>query len=157
MSILPLYFEKLGRTPPTFEECRRHPREPHYRLPLAKEPSGSFSRLKPPSFEAALGSSPCGSRRCLTCDHVQTGTTIRSTTTGVSYHTCATATCKSSNVIYLIKCRQCHKQYVGKTQNPLHICAEWTPKRYPIQADQETTLPAPATLSVTSASKQLNA
>lgn len=70
------------------------------------------SHLKPPSFEPARGSSPCGSRRCLTCDHVQTGTTIRSTTAGVCYHTRATATCKSSNIIYLIECRQCHKQYI---------------------------------------------
>ena len=80
------------------------------------------SQLKPPSFEPARGSSPCGSRRCLTCDHVQTGTTIRSTTTGICYHTRATATCKSNNIIYLIECRQCHKQYVGETWNPLHIC-----------------------------------
>ena len=33
----------------------------------------------------------------------------------------ATATCKTKNTIYMIECRKCHKQYVGETQNPLHI------------------------------------
>ena len=31
------------------------------------------AQLKPSSFEPAHGSSPCGNKRCLTCDHVQTG------------------------------------------------------------------------------------
>ena len=34
----------------------------------------------------------------------------------------ATTTCKTRNVMYLIECRKCRKQYVGETQNLLHIC-----------------------------------
>ena len=40
------------------------------------------------------------------------------TTTGCSYHIRATATCKTRNIIYFIECKV---QYVGETQNPLHI------------------------------------
>ena len=32
-----------------------------------------------------------------------------------------TTTCKTRNIIYLIECRKCQKQYVRETQNPLHI------------------------------------
>ena len=31
------------------------------------------------------------------------------------------ATCKSSNVVYLIECVKCKKHYVGETENPLHL------------------------------------
>jgi hypothetical protein len=66
----------------------------------------------------ALGSTPCGSSRCLTCQHIQTGTTVQSTSTGHSFNVRATAICKTSNVIYVI---MCNMQYVGETQNALHI------------------------------------
>ena len=64
---------------------------------------------------------PCGAGRCLTCSHIQTGTNFRSMTTKQTSIVRATATCKSRNVIYLIECRKCRKQYAGETQNPLHI------------------------------------
>ena len=44
-----------------------------------------------------------------------------STTTGQPFHVRATADYKTSNVIYLIECRRCKKQYEGETQNLLHI------------------------------------
>ena len=56
------------------------------------------STLKLPSPEQVHGTNPCGNRQCLTCDHVQTGKTIKSATTGICYHTRATATCKTRNV-----------------------------------------------------------
>ena len=31
------------------------------------------------------------------------------------------ATYKTSNMVYLIECTKCSKQYVGKTENPLHL------------------------------------
>ena len=31
------------------------------------------------------------------------------------------ATCKTSNVIYLIECKKCRKQYVGEAENALHL------------------------------------
>ena len=79
------------------------------------------AELKPAGLQPAGGSSPCGTRRCLTCSHIQTGITFRSATTNQAFNVRATATCKTRNVIYLIDCRKCRKQYVGETQNPLHI------------------------------------
>ena len=32
-----------------------------------------------------------------------------------------TATCKSANIVYLIECLKCKKQYVGETENALHL------------------------------------
>ena len=79
------------------------------------------AQLKPQEFLPILGSSPCESRRCLTCQHIRTGITIHSNCTGKTFNVWATATCKTANVIYLIECKLCHMQYVGETQNPLHI------------------------------------
>ena len=41
--------------------------------------------------------------------------------TGQSYKVHTTATCKTKNLVYLIECRKCNKQYVGETENALHI------------------------------------
>ena len=79
------------------------------------------AELKSADNEPNQGSSPCGSKRCLTCRHIRTRETFKSTTTGQPFYVRATATCKTSNVIYVIECRRCRKQYVGETQNPLHI------------------------------------
>ena len=72
--------------------------------------------LKPSNFTSAQGTFPCQS---LTCKHIKTGTTTLSSS-GRTFKVRTTATCKT-NVIYLIECQLCHKQYVGETQNPLHI------------------------------------
>ena len=77
--------------------------------------------LKPPHLEEANGSLPCGSKRCLTCQHIRSGTTVKSSSTGRTFNIRATANCKSSNVIYLIQCTLCNMQYIGETPNPLHI------------------------------------
>ena len=53
---------------------------------------------------------------------IQMGTNFRITTTKQAFNVRDTTTCKIRSVIYLIKCRKCHKQYVGETQNSLHIC-----------------------------------
>ena len=41
--------------------------------------------------------------------------------TGRRYNIRTHMTCKSSNIVYLITCRKCSVQYVGETENPLHI------------------------------------
>ena len=46
---------------------------------------------------------------------------FESTVTGEMFRVLATATCKTRNMIYLIQCSQCKKQYVGETENPPHI------------------------------------
>ena len=77
-----------------------------------------FAELKPPSLLPSLGTSPCGNKRCLTCTHILTGTTVHSTVAGCSFKVRATVNC---NVVYVIQCRRCAMQYVGETKNPLHI------------------------------------
>ena len=79
------------------------------------------AELKSPDRYQTQGSSLCGHPRCLTCQHIRTEDTFTSTTSGRSFHVQATATCKTRNVIYLIQCKKCKLQYVGETQNPLHI------------------------------------
>ena len=76
--------------------------------------------LKPPQINHE-GSSQCRRPRCKTCAHIKTGTRFDSATTGETFHVRATANCKTRNVVYLIECRICNKQYVGETENALHL------------------------------------
>ena len=66
------------------------------------------------------GNYPCNSRRCKTCPNINPQDTFQSTTNGRSFRVRTSATCKTKNLVYLIQCKQCKKQYVGETQNPLH-------------------------------------
>ena len=40
---------------------------------------------------------------------------------GKTYQVKATANCKTSNVVYVIECTRCKKQYVGETENVFYI------------------------------------
>ena len=46
---------------------------------------------------------------------------IRSNSTGRKYRTQTRISCSSSNVIYLIQCNICKKQYVGQTKNKILV------------------------------------
>ena len=76
--------------------------------------------LKPP-LQRHEGSTRCGRPRCKSCMHIKTGITFKSAVTGENFRAKVTANCKTSNLIYLIECRKCNKQYVGETENPLHL------------------------------------
>ena len=75
--------------------------------------------LSPPA-RTSPGNSACGRPRCKTCSTLLTTNTFTSKTTGRSYQMKCSATCKSSNVIYLIQCRKCGCQYVGETEQALN-------------------------------------
>ena len=62
-----------------------------------------------------------GRPRCKTCAHMNIGTSFQSTTTNERFRACVYAYCKTSNVVYLIECARCRKEYVGETKNPLHL------------------------------------
>ena len=84
------------------------------------------------------GNRPCNSKRCKTCQHINTSNTFRSKR---SYKVCTSATCKSRGVIYLIECTKCRinniiKQYVGSTKNALHI--RLNGHRYDIRKTQKS-------------------
>ena len=59
----------------------------------------------------------CGNPRCTTCQHLQCQTAFTSTKTKTTYPIRHYLSCKSKNVIYLLTCTKCRKQYVGMTLN----------------------------------------
>ena len=67
------------------------------------------------------GNSQCRQTLYKTCHHVKTVDKFNSSVTGKTYRVKATANCKTSNVVYVIECKKCKKQYVGETENALHI------------------------------------
>ncbi|KAL9972935.1 hypothetical protein ACROYT_G019335 [Oculina patagonica] len=65
------------------------------------------------------GSFRCGNN-CLTCNYVSDGLT------NYTFHTTGETTlinqhidCNSKNVIYMVQCNRCHKQYIGETKRRL--------------------------------------
>ena len=65
-------------------------------------------------------SSQCGRSHCKTCMHIKTDTNFTSAMTSENFFACVTANSRTSNVVDLIACFKCKKQYVGKMKNPLH-------------------------------------
>ena len=63
----------------------------------------------------------CGASRCKTCPILVTSDKFPSHTTGKSYKVKTQASCKSSNVVYLILCWRCGQQYVGEMGQLLHL------------------------------------
>ena len=59
-------------------------------------------------------------KRCKTCDYIKETDTFRSKVTDKSYTVDTFVTCKTKNVVYLIECKVCRKQYVGMTTRALH-------------------------------------
>ena len=71
--------------------------------------------------ETHRGNSRCRQPHCKTCAHMKLGITFHNTTTGEKVRVKATADCRTSNVIYLIKCKKCSVQYVRETENILCV------------------------------------
>ena len=66
-----------------------------------------------------FGSNPCTLPRCSTCQHVRTCTAVKSQSNGRTVKIPTTTNCHSTDIIYIIECNKCHKQYVGQTSNTL--------------------------------------
>ena len=77
--------------------------------------------MKPPQ-QLHEGKSPCGRPRCKNCVHIRTSMTFASAIMEQKFRARVTANCRTKNIIYLIECQRCKKQYVGETENPLHLC-----------------------------------
>ena len=73
-----------------------------------------FTPYEPPS------NCPCGASRCKSCSTLLDMDKFTSHTTEQHFKVKIKASCKSSNIIYLIVCRRCSQQYVGETSQPLH-------------------------------------
>ena len=57
---------------------------------------------------------PCGKSRCKTCKMI-TPTQIAKSASGATIKLRCNTSCKMTNVVYLITCTKCGKQYVGET------------------------------------------
>ena len=67
------------------------------------------------------GSNQCGRPHCKTSFHIKTGNSFMSAVTGEKLYAKVTTGCKTSNIVYLIKCQICRKQCIAEIENPLHI------------------------------------
>ena len=83
-------------------------------------PYTQTQQSQPTVTSQANGNRICGACRCMTCDMLREEATFTSTITGKRYDVIGFATCKTSNVVYLIQCALCKQQYVGMTTQPLH-------------------------------------
>ena len=73
-----------------------------------------------PTSQESLGNRPCGASMCKTCPILLAPDEFSSHTTGKHLKIKVNASCKWSNVIYLITCGSCGEQYVDETQQELH-------------------------------------
>ena len=64
---------------------------------------------------------PCEKSRCFWCSIINITDCFISEKDGQRYKLLHNLNCQSSWVIYLITCRKCKKQYVGKSETPLNI------------------------------------
>ena len=65
------------------------------------------------------GSYQCG-KNCLTCTYISDGlTTYTFHSTGETRFITHHINCNSKNVIYMVQCNRCHKQYIGETKRRL--------------------------------------
>ncbi len=65
------------------------------------------------------GSYTCNGNHCRCCRYVINNNVVTSNTNGNSFDIRGVITCKSTNIIYIIICRQCNRQYVGETSRKL--------------------------------------
>ena len=63
----------------------------------------------------------CNHPRCATCTHLNCSKYFTSTKSGTTYTIRHSFTCTSSNLIYLVTCKKCNKQYVGLTTKQLNV------------------------------------
>lgn len=61
----------------------------------------------------------CNQKNCANCQNFNPSNKFSSTITKENFYINENFTCNSENVIYLITCTVCRKQYVGKTSKPL--------------------------------------
>jgi len=84
-------------------------------------PSAPFA----PSAPSEAGDAPrpgnqkCENVSCVTCAWLVEGPAFHSTVTKKQYLLMTTVSCTTDRVIYLVTCRGCRKQYVGKTEQTL--------------------------------------
>ena len=74
-----------------------------------------------PQFIRGPRTTRCNHPRCYTCQHLNCSSSFTSSRIQKNYHIRHSFNCTSRNLIYLITCRKCKKQYVGLTTQQLNI------------------------------------
>ena len=90
-----------------------------HRAPTTQPKTATLPPLRP-VFNTI---SPCNHPRCITCrQHLTCSWSFKSNypRNRTIYHIRHSFTCKSSNLVYLITCIKCKKQYVGCTTRQLN-------------------------------------
>ena len=63
----------------------------------------------------------CEDNRCNTCKKGTFGKSIYVSATCNTFTIHQKITCKTANVIYCVTCKKCKEQYIGETENEIHI------------------------------------
>ena len=75
---------------------------------------------RPKRTDIVRGNQKCNGRGCKTCPALQEVSEVKSHSTGEVIKLHVSATCKSSDLVYVIACKRCGKQYAGETEHALH-------------------------------------
>ena len=72
-----------------------------------------------PAITGAKHKNTCDRQNCKYCTRMNCTGNAKSTQTGRTYGVPKGGCCESSNLVYLLTCTTCQKQYVGQTKRPL--------------------------------------
>jgi len=78
-----------------------------------------LAEMNAESEDAARSVSRCMTARCKCCTVINTDNTITSNVTKTEYRISDHMSCNTVNIIYVINCLKCNKQYVGETGRKL--------------------------------------
>ena len=81
----------------------------------AKTLKDHLARSKLKTTYQKPGATICGRKNCTICHILHQGDTFESSNTGKQYKINFSFNCNSRNVVYLLTCKICEKQYVGST------------------------------------------
>ena len=84
-----------------------------------RNPNSTSFNLMPKLYSFQISTKPCKRANCTTCRHLNCEKHFRSSINKRTHPIRHSFSCTSSNVIYLITCLKCKKQYVGRTTNQL--------------------------------------
>ena len=96
-----------------------------YRRPKSPRDTRVSSKLKNTTTggndNIAGGCGPCNKRRCSWCSRINKTSTFAGTQNCQVYHIFHTMDCQSAWVIYVIECKICKLQYVGKSDTGFNL------------------------------------
>ena len=101
----------------------------------------SGDNIKPPFMESSDHiehfSNPCGNDRCcFTCAYIPSQSHVLCSVTNLSFKFRSDLNCNSSNIIYMIHCEGCGKQYIGQTKRSLRC--RFNNHRYDIENERQS-------------------